>query len=288
MTDLSPTISATDRHANVSRFELDDSYVREAEEIIRSSSNAIPEFWIQRYESNNAKNWDTFYKHNQANFFKDRHYISDEFGLSDSVPCNNQPFHVVDLGCGVGNALIPLLREFPGMTASGFDCSETAVKLLREKLVAEGLDNRCSVDVGDMTDSTRSYESLRGTADFALLFFVQSAISPAHYERIQELASTILKPGGVLLFRDYGKYDMAQLRFERSAGRQGNKISEDFYVRGDGTRAKFFTEDELRSIWEKNDRFKTDEMVVHTKKFVNRKTSVEMKRVWIQAKWTRI
>jgi SAM-dependent methyltransferase len=288
MTNLSPVMCSTDRQANVSHFDLDDAYVREADEILRSSSNAIPDFWIQRYESNNSKNWDTFYKHNQANFFKDRHYISDEFGLVEAIPCKNMACHLVDLGCGVGNALIPLLKEFPGMTATGFDCSETAVKLLQAKLRSQELEKRCSVEVGDMTDPARSYESLRGTADFALLFFVQSAIAPCHYERIQELAWSILKPGGVLLFRDYGKYDMAQLRFERSAGRQGNKISDDFYVRGDGTRAKFFTENELRTIWEKDQRFKTDQMVLHTKKFVNRRTSVEMKRVWIQAKWIRI
>jgi SAM-dependent methyltransferase len=120
---------------------------------------------------------------------------------------------------------------------------------------------------------------------FVLLLFVQSAISPEHYEYIQKLAWKILKPGGVLLFRDYGKYDMAQLRFEKSSKRQGNRLGEDFYVRGDGTRAKFFTEDELRDIWEKDSLFKRGEIVTHTKLFVNRKTGVEMKRIWLQGKW---
>lgn len=41
----------------------------------------------------------------------------------------------------------------------------------------------------------------------------------------------------MLLFRDYGLYDHAMLRFGR-----GHKLSEHFYVRQDGTRAYYFSE----------------------------------------------
>jgi len=278
----------TEKHPNVSLFEITPEFIEEAEAIIRESDNIVPDFWKKKYENENSKNWDTFYKHNQSNFFKDRHYLPDEFALDELSADKTKEFHVVDMGCGVGNALLPLLQHFPNMTAKGFDCSATATTLLNERLESEGYSSRCFARPGDMTDKSASYEEYYNTADFVLLLFVQSAIAPEHYEHIQKLAWNILKPGGVLLFRDYGKYDMAQLRFEKSGKRQGNRLGEDFYVRGDGTRAKFFTEDELRSIWEKDDLFKAGEIVTHKKLFINRKSGIEMKRIWLQGKWIRL
>jgi hypothetical protein len=68
-----------------------------------------------------------------------------------------------------------------------------------------------------------------------------------------------MKPGGRVLFRDYGIYDMAEIRL---AEQKGHKISENFYVRKDGTRAYYFSEQKVRQVFEEAG-FEAAELKMH-------------------------
>lgn len=57
---------------------------------------------------------------------------------------------------------------------------------------------------------------------------------------------TALKPGGLLLIRDYGRHDLAQLRMKKDRLLDPNWPN--LYIRGDGTRVFFFSKQDLEGL----------------------------------------
>lgn len=82
----------------------------------------------------------------------------------------------------------------------------------------------------DITTNTLPSEVETCSVNIVTLIFVLSAIHPDNFTKVLANLYEVLKPGGLVLFRDYGLYDMAQLRFK-----PGHKIANNLYMRQDGT-----------------------------------------------------
>ncbi len=91
------------------------------------------------------------------------------------------------------------------------------------------------------------------------------------------------------MFRDYGRGDLAQVRFKK-----GRYLEENFYIRGDGTRVYFFEKDELIKIWtgkETEDAaagstgFEVINLGVDRRLLVNRAKELKMYRCWMQGRF---
>jgi methyltransferase-like protein 6 len=107
------------------------------------------------YEPQAARNWDKFYERNSTHFFKDRHWVTREFpellrtdsGAADvcsrsalryvlqadmgHAAQGTAPPTVLEVGCGVGNLIFPLLKVNPAVRMYACDFSRRAVQLVK-------------------------------------------------------------------------------------------------------------------------------------------------------------
>ncbi|XP_065766259.1 tRNA N(3)-methylcytidine methyltransferase METTL2A isoform X3 [Muntiacus reevesi] len=119
------------------------------------------------------------------------------------------------VGCGVGNTVFPILQtnNDPSLFVYCCDFSSTAVELVKTNSAYDP--SRCFAFVHDLCDEDKSYPMPENSLDVIILIFVLSAIIPDKMQNAINRLSRLLKPGGIMLLRDYGRYDMAQLRFKK-------------------------------------------------------------------------
>ncbi|NXN09254.1 METL2 protein, partial [Indicator maculatus] len=198
----------------------------------------------------------------------------------ESFPGSNATYRILEVGCGAGNSVFPILKVLcstPGTFLYCCDFASGAVELVKSHSSYNSA--WCSAFVHDVCDDTLRYPFPDETLDVILLVFVLSTIHPDRMQGVVNRLAKLLKPGGMLLFRDYGRYDTAQLRFKK-----GHCLSENFYVRGDGTRVYFFTKDEVWNMFSLAGLTEVQNLVDRRLQ-VNRKKKVKMQRVWIQSKF---
>lgn len=258
-------------------YEFDGARQTEAEDQLAEDTQEVKDFFKKKLEKDAAKHWDIFYKQNKTNFFKDRHYLLKELPELEQHATENEVTRLLDAGCGVGNALFPLSESLPSLETDAFDFSKNAVSFV---LSHEAFDsNRMKAATVDLVNDEIPFSE--NTHDFAVLIFVLSAIAPEHFGSCAKKMFDQLAPGGLLFFRDYGKFDLAQLRF---AAKKKVKLGENFYVRSDNTRSYFFEENDLNTLFEAAG-FITESSETLYRLVENKKQEKQMHRVWIQCKY---
>ncbi|KAI8899066.1 S-adenosyl-L-methionine-dependent methyltransferase [Globomyces pollinis-pini] len=216
-----------------------------------------------------------FYKRNTTNFFKDRHWTEREFPeLRPSNTLLPNSIKLLEIGCGVGNFVFPLLKSNPALFIYCCDFSEKAIELVTTN--TEYDTNRCHGFVCDLTTTDILKVIPENSLDLISAVFCLSAIPPQKLHICIENIQKLLKPGGIFLFRDYGLYDAAQLRFKPE-----NKIDDMFYIRTDGTFSLFFTPESIQSLFPD---FEVLENGYVVKEIVNRKRDLSMDRVFVQSR----
>lgn len=260
----------------IEQFEID---------ISKQKENPVSQFYKDEYNNKPKKYWDIFYKNNRENFFKDRKWLEIEF--PDIFKCTKPEAGekiILEVGCGAGNTMYPILskNENRKLKVFGCDYSDVAVELVRtnenfEKLNKSGNAYSSVWDLANVEGKIPD-ELEENSVDIVIMVFVFSALNPNQWEQAIANLKKVLKPNGIILFRDYGRYDLAQIRFKK------NRILDDnFYVRGDGTRVYFFTEEELREIFSNKGGFIEDKIGSDKRLLVNRKKQLKMYRNWLQA-----
>lgn len=200
-------------------------------------------------------------------------------GQNSDFPGELASFRILEVGCGAGNSVFPISNAI--RDRGGFlyccDFSSRAVQLVKDHPDYD--DSLCHAFVQDVCDETDSFPFPPHSLNVILLVFVLSAIQPHRVQGVVNRLSSYLKPGGVVLFRDYGRYDLSQLRFKK-----GQCLSENFYSRHDGTCVYFFTKEEVHDLFTSAGLVE-EQNLEDCKLKVNRAKKVVMRRVWMQSKF---
>lgn len=262
--------------------------IDEQQQLAVQNSRLVPAHKAVQLEQQAQRHWDLFYKRNETRFFKDRHWTTREFEelLFDGAQHENKTSakrkrRLLEIGCGVGNMIFPLVATL----ADDFyfyacDFSPRAVEFVQQNPLYNA--NNMHAFQCDITDSEAVHQHIQaGTLDVCTLIFVLSAIHPEKFAAVLRHIYALLAPGGLLLFRDYGRYDMAQLRFKA-----GHKIADNLYMRQDGTRSYYFADVELAQLASAAGFRIVSNGYVH-RRTINVKENVDASRIFLQGKFVK-
>lgn len=237
----------------------------------------ISEFWHQKYRKDLGKNWNLFYKRNATRFFRDRHWIPQEF---PELLVQDRDLRLFEVGCGVGNFSFPLAELNPRLDVVGCDISPCAIDLFQANAFFAANRSRFHVFVADITKDDLSAQVGCEVIDIATSIFVLSALPPESLSQTVRSVWQTVKPGGAWFIRDYAADDAAQHRFDPTQ----SQLSPGLFVRQDGTLAHYFDPVRLAAILTAQGLFKVTESKEIRSRTRNAKTGLDLERIFIQIK----
>lgn len=124
------------------------------------------------------------------------HYVDDRIAEAiGTCPVGSEPWHVVDLGCGVGASLCYLAERLP-VRGTGITLSPVQAELARARIRKSGLSDRVTCLEGDYCDLPAGI----GPADAA--YAIESFVHGPSPRQFFEQCRRLVRPGGVLLICD--------------------------------------------------------------------------------------
>lgn len=140
------------------------------EQLEKQNKRMVSQFDATKLEREARKHWDKFYMRNTTNFFKDRHWTEREF-----PELTSENLKIIELGCGVGNFIFPILQA--NGSASGYSCdfSQRAVDFVKERSKKDGLEERLSAFTADLTvDDWIHNVTEKVSFNFAVFLFISA------------------------------------------------------------------------------------------------------------------
>ncbi len=250
-----------------------------------------------------AAHWDAFYSRGLGATYRDRHLLRGEFPeLMGAEAAANPRTHVaplsddeqgvrdvvlLEVGCGRGSALFPVLRANKRLYGIAFDFSAVAVAALLDH--PEYSQTRVHAFVGDVTKAESFVPVVRerGGASFVTACWTLSALSASQMRAAVQALGAACREGALLFVRDFARGDMREARFAGRGEAVESTPLADVYLRGDGTLAAFFDLDEfVRAVTD------CGWVVVRSKvverEVRNRAKALVMKRKWLHAVFRRV
>lgn len=109
---------------------------KEAKTKLAEQGASVSAYWRTQYETKAGSFWHKFYKRNADHFYKDRHYLHIVFpellrGVDDTNS-SPAPLHLLEVGSGVGNAVLPLIDINPHIHVVAMDFAKSAIEILNK------------------------------------------------------------------------------------------------------------------------------------------------------------